>query len=328
MTKNKINKLAVLTSGGDSPGMNAAIRAIVRTAAFYNIEIYGVRKGYDGLIKGNMIKLTKRSVGNTLHRGGTFLKTSRSQKFRTKAGRNRAYNQLKKKGVQGIIVIGGDGSLTGAKIFSAEFNIPVIGIPATIDNDLYGTDLTIGFDTAINTAVEAVDRIRDTADSHDRVFFIEVMGRQAGFIALQTGIASGAASIMIPEIDMTPAEVIDMIKINLKRKKLFNLVIVAEGTAHGNVYDLEAIVKEELPHLDMRVSIIGHLQRGGTPSAADRVLASRLGYAAITGILEGRSTQMVGLKNNKITYVPFQDAISKRKKMNKSLIEMSKILGI
>ncbi|MCL4155373.1 UNVERIFIED_CONTAM: hypothetical protein GTU68_009101 [Idotea baltica] len=323
-----VKKIAVLTSGGDAPGMNAAIRAIVRTASYHGLEIYGVRRGYNGLIKGDMVKLTKRSVGNTLHRGGTFLKTSRSEDFRTEVGRKKAYKNLCKKKIDGLIVIGGDGTLTGAELFSTEFNMPVIGVPATIDNDLYGSDLTIGFDTAVNTAIEAVDRIRDTADSHDRVFFIEVMGRSAGYIALQTGIATGAASIMIPEIDMKPKEVIDMIKVNLKRKKLFNLVIVAEGTTYGNVYDIEKIVKETIPHLDMRVSIIGHLQRGGSPSAADRVLASRLGYSAVNGLIKGRTGEMVGIKNEKIKYTPMLKAVHGKKFMNKSMIEMSKILGI
>ena len=325
MTTHK--KIAVLTSGGDAPGMNAAVRAVVRTGIYHGVEVFGVTRGYTGLIDKDIKSLGKRDVANIIHRGGTILKTSRSAEFRTQEGRAIAADNLNDLGISGLIVIGGNGSLTGAQMLSDEHGIDVIGIPGTIDNDLYGTDLTIGFDTAVNTAIEAVDRIRDTADSHDRVFFIEVMGRKAGFIALQTGIASGAASIMIPERDMSPDELVQQMERNAERQKLFNLVVVAEGNENGSPYELERIVKRYLPKLDTRVTVIGHLQRGGAPSAVDRLLSSRLGYMAVKGLITGKKSCMVGIQNNSSVFVPISEAIEKSKKINDELLEMARILA-
>jgi len=322
-----MRNIAILTSGGDAPGMNAAVRAVVRTAIYHDLNVYGVIRGYSGLIDNDVKILGKRDVANIIHRGGTILKTSRSEEFRTPEGRKIAADNLKKLNIEGLIVIGGNGSLTGAKKLSEEHGIAVIGIPGTIDNDLYGTDLTIGFDTAVNTAMEAVDRIRDTADSHDRVFFIEVMGRKAGFIALQTGISSGATSIMIPERKLTLENLVESIRKNAQRNKLFNLVIVAEGNPNGSANTIEDIIKRNIPELDTRVTIIGHLQRGGAPTAVDRLLSSRLGYNAVIGLMKGENQVMVGIKNNHSVYVPFEDAITKHKEISDELIEMANIIS-
>ncbi len=326
MSKN-IKRIAVFTSGGDAPGMNAAIRAVVRTATYHNLHIYGIYRGYEGMIAGDIRRLETNTVGNIIHRGGTILKTSRSKDFLKKSGRKIAYESLLAHDIDACIVIGGNGSFTGAHVFSKEYNIPFIGIPGTIDNDLYGTDFTIGFDTAVNTAIEAVDRIRDTADSHNRLFFVEVMGRHAGFIALNTGIGGGAGSIIIPEKTTNIEDLKRLLKKSAKRKKLFSVVIVAEGNKLGNAAEIAEIVGKELDY-ETKVTIIGHLQRGGSPSGADRVLASRLGYAAVDSLLKGHQNMMVGVLNNQIVLTSLKDAIKRTKKVKNGLLEMAEILAL
>lgn len=323
----EIKKIAVFSSGGDAPGMNAAIRAVVRTGIYRGLEVYGIKRGYEGMIDGNLIPMDKNTVGNIIHRGGTMLKTARSDEFRTKEGRAKAYEQLKKHGIDACIAIGGNGTYTGAKIFTEEYNIPFVGIPGTIDNDIYGTDFTIGFDTAINTAIEAVDRIRDTADSHNRLFFIEVMGRHSGYIALHTGIGSGAGNVLLPENNTSVEEFMATLQAS-RRKKLFNLIIVAEGNQSGGAIDIAKEVKENYPEFDVKVSVIGHLQRGGAPSCHDRVLASRLGYEAVEALLKGISKVAVGIVNDKINYCPFDDAINLSKKPGQEMINMAQILAL
>lgn len=323
-----IKRIAVFTSGGDAPGMNAAIRAVVRTASFNDLHVYGILRGYDGMIDGELKRLERRAVGNIIHRGGTFLKTARSDRFRTAEGRKSAFESLLAFDIDACIAIGGNGTFTGAAVFAQEHNIPFIGIPGTIDNDLYGTDFTIGFDTAVNTAIEACDRIRDTADSHNRLFFVEVMGRNSGFIALNTGIASGAGSVLIPESDTSIDTLVEKLKLGAKRKKLFSLVIVAEGNPNGGATEIAQMVKEKFDFYDTKVTIIGHLQRGGAPTCFDRVLASRLGYAAVDGLVKGEHNVMVGVMNDKIRYTPFEEAITKTKIPNQDLVRMAEILAI
>ncbi len=329
MSKN-IKRIAVFTSGGDAPGMNAAIRAVVRTATYHDLHIYGIIRGYEGMINGDLKRLETSDVGNIIHRGGTVLKTARSEKFRTKEGRKQAHESLIAHDIDACIAIGGDGTFTGANIFSQECNIPFIGIPGTIDNDLYGTDYSIGFDTAINTAVEAVDKIRDTADSHNRLFFVEVMGRNAGFIALNTGIGSGAGSILVPERESQMEGLIEMLKKGAKRRKLFSLVIVAEGNKAGGAMEVAAEVKKRFDYYDIKVTIIGHLQRGGSPTCFDRVLASRLGNGAVEALIGPKDIRnvMVGLSNNKIVFTPFEDAISKVKDVDGDLMRLAEILAL
>ena len=322
-----IKRVAVFTSGGDAPGMNAALRAVVRTASFHDLHVYGIYRGYEGMIEGDLKRLEKRAVGNIIHRGGTILKTARSEEFRNPEGRKMAYESLQAFDIDALIAIGGNGTFTGADIFAREYDMPIIGIPGTIDNDLYGTDHTIGFDTALNTAIEAVDRIRDTADSHNRIFFVEVMGRNSGFIALNTGIGSGAESVLIPEADTPIEALIDRLKKNTRRKKLFNVIIVAEGNKYGGASQIAEQVKAQFEY-DTRVTIIGHLQRGGSPTCLDRVLASRLGFAAVEGLMRGQRNVMTGLVNNKIKYIRFEDAITKEKKINNELIRMAEILAM
>lgn len=316
-----MKKIAVFTSGGDSPGMNACIRAVVRTAIYRKVEVTGVVRGYNGMIEDDFIEMDSRSVSNIIQRGGTILKTARSQGFMTKEGRKKAYENLVKHGVEGIVCIGGNGTFTGAKIFYEEYGIPSIGAPGTIDNDLYGTDFTIGFDTAINTAVEAIDRIRDTADSHGRVFFIEVMGRHAGYIALAAGIAGGAEIIMVPEAKNDWQKVSDYF-IRDKSKKAFSIVVVAEGDEEGGAYKIVDRLRTEIPDFDPRVSILGHIQRGGSPTGYDRVLASRLGNAAVEALIGGETNKMVGLINNKVELTSYDDAINKTKELNADLLKL------
>jgi len=325
---NEIKRLAVFTSGGDAPGMNAAVRAVVRTAAFNDLHVYGITRGYEGMIDGDLKRLEVRDVGNIIHRGGTILKTARSMRFMTPEGRKSAYEALLAFDIDACVAIGGNGTFTGADVFSKEYDIPIVGVPGTIDNDLYGTDATIGFDTAINTAIEAVDKIRDTADSHNRLFFVEVMGRNSGFIALNTGIGSGAGCILIPEIDSNIDELVEVLRKGARRKKLFSVVIVAEGNKYGGASEIAERVQESFDHYDTKVAIIGHLQRGGSPSALDRVLGSRLGFGAVEAILAGKSNCMVGIINNKIKHTPFGDAITKNKHPNKDLVRMAEILAI
>ena len=328
MENSNIKHLAVLTSGGDAPGMNAAIRAVVRTGSFHDLHVYGVKWGYEGLIDGKLERLERRDVGNIIHRGGTVLHTARSKRFMTPEGRRSAYETLRAFDIDALIVIGGNGTFTGAKVFGSEYDIPIIGVPGTIDNDLCGTDWTIGYDTAINTAIYAIDKIRDTADSHNRVFCIEVMGRDSGFIALNAGIGSGAESVLIPETAASIEDLIYRLKRGFKRNKLFSLIIVAEGNKTGNAQAIADQLQQQIDGLDVRVTIIGHLQRGGSPTCLDRVLASRLGRAAVEGILAGRSGEMAGLMNNQICYTPFAEAIAAEKPLDKDLLELADVLSM
>lgn len=308
--------------------MNAAVRAVVRACIYYEIEVFGIYKGYDGLISGNIEQLYVRSVSNILSRGGTFLLSARSEAFRTKEGRKQAYENFKKNELDALVVIGGDGSFTGADIFSQEFDVPVLGIPGTIDNDLAGTDLTIGFDTACNTASEAIDKIRDTASSHDRLFFVEVMGRDAGFIAVNSAIGGGAVAMIVPEHNYTIEKLIKRLRKGAANQKASNVVIVAEGCHLGSAYDVAKQVKEQLDYFDIRVTVLGHLQRGGSPTSIDRVLASKLGVAAVEGLMDGKSKVMVGLINNKIEYTPIGQAIKTEKRLSEEEFRIAKILSI
>ncbi|MEL6717097.1 MAG: 6-phosphofructokinase [Bacteroidota bacterium] len=322
-----IKRIAVFTSGGDAPGMNAAIRAVVRTAAYHDLHVYGITGGYQGMIENNIKRLETRDVANIIQRGGTILKTARSMEFKTPEGRARAYESLRAHRIDACVAIGGDGTYTGANIFSQEYDIPFIGLPGTIDNDIYGTDFTIGYDTAVNTAIEAVDRIRDTADSHNRLFFVEVMGRHAGFIALSTGIGGGAGAILVPETETPIEDLCGLLKRGVYNKKLFSVVIVAEGNKNGGAIEIAQQVKEQFNHYDSKVTIIGHLQRGGAPTALDRLLASRLGFKAVEILFEGKKNVALGLVNNEVVETPFEDAISKQKPLNRDLLRMADILA-
>ena len=327
MQSKKIKKIGVLTSGGDSPGMNAAIRAVVRTAIYHKIEVYGILHGYAGMLTNDIIKMDTKSVANIIQRGGTILKTARCMEFMESEGRKKAYENIKKHGIEGLVIIGGDGSFRGAQVFSNEFDIPCIGLPGTIDKDIAGTDYTIGFDTAANTAVEAIDKIRDTADAHDRLFIIEVMGRDAGYIALHSGIATGAENILIPERKTNLEEIINSLEEKEKRKKLVNIIIVAEGDEFGGANEVSSYIKERLPKTEVRVCILGHIQRGGSPSCMDRVLASRMGYHAIESLIEGRYNVFVGIVNNKIHFTPLNEAVKKKQRINEEWINMVRILS-
>mgnify|MGYP006104102321 FL=1 len=325
----KIKKIGVMTSGGDSPGMNAAIRSVVRTCAFYDIECAGIYRGYQGMIEGDFIELNARSVKGIINKGGTFLKSARSQDFRTKEGRQEAYNQLTKAEIDALVVIGGDGSFTGALIFNQEFGFPVMGIPGTIDNDIAGTSHTLGYDTALNTVVDVIDKIRDTASSHNRLFFIEVMGRDAGHIALNVGVGAGAEEILIPEEDLGLERLLESLNRSKESGKSSSIVVVAEGDKTGkNVFELKDYVNEHLPEYDVRVSVLGHMQRGGSPSCFDRVLASRMGVQAVESLLAGQSNLMVGLLNDKIAVTPLEKAIKGQSKINKELIRVSDIMSV
>ncbi|HCU18564.1 MAG TPA: 6-phosphofructokinase [Bacteroidales bacterium] len=324
----KIRKIGVLTSGGDSPGMNAAIRAVVRTAIYEAREVMGIMCGYQGMIDADFKPLYANSVSDIIQRGGTILKTARCEEFRSPEGRAKAYGNLKGAGIDGVVVIGGDGSFTGARLFNEEYDIPFVGIPGTIDNDIFGTDYTIGYDTALNTVVEAVDKIRDTASAHNRMFFVEVMGAEAGFIALYSGIASGAEAIIIPEIKGEERNLKAMIAGGNTRKKSSNIIIVAEGDEGGGAFAIAESVKEDFKEYDIRVSVLGHLQRGGSPSAIDRVNASRLGHAAVEALIDDQKSVMVGISNGEITLVPFRRAVKLHKDVNRNLIELAKILSV
>jgi len=323
----KVSKIGVMTSGGDAPGMNACIRAVVRTGIFHNLEVYGITRGYSGLIDNDIQKMDSRSVANIIQRGGTILKTARCKEFLTPEGRKKAYNNLKKHGINGLVVIGGDGSFKGAQIFSNEFDIPCIGIPGTIDKDIAGTDFTIGFDTAVNTAIEAIDKIRDTADAHDRLFIVEVMGRDAGYIALHSGIGTGAEHILIPERKTDVEAVLESLQEKEKRKKLVNIVVVAEGDDFGGGTDLANLIKERIPNFDIRVAILGHIQRGGSPTSMDRLIASRMGYSAVECLIEGRHNQMVGIMNNKMHFTPLDKAVKAKQKISDEWLKIVKILA-
>jgi 6-phosphofructokinase 1 len=325
----KIKKIAVMTSGGDSPGMNAAIRSVARTCAFYKIECVGVYRGYQGMIEGDFVDLDARSVKGIINKGGTFLKSARSKEFMTKEGREKAYNALTAANIDAVVTIGGDGTFTGALIFNEEFGFPVIGIPGTIDNDIAGTSHTLGYDTALNTVVEVIDKIRDTASSHNRLFFIEVMGRDVGHIALNAGIGAGAEEILIPEEDLGLERLLESLTRSKESGKSSSIVIVAEGDKTGkNVFELKEYVDENLPEYDVRVSVLGHMQRGGSPSCFDRVLASRMGVTAVECLLNGKSNLMVGLLNDKIAVTPLAKAIKGQSKINKELIRVSDIMSV
>lgn len=317
-----------MTSGGDSPGMNAAIRSVVRTCAYYSKECIGVYRGYQGMIEGDFTTLTARNINNIINKGGTILKSARSDEFRTPEGRKKAFKQLKDNNIDGLVVIGGDGSFTGGVVFNKEYNFPVIGIPGTIDNDIFGTSHTIGYDTALNTAVDAIDKIRDTASSHNRLFFVEVMGRDAGFIALNAGVGAGAEEILIPEENLGLDRLLESLVKSRKSGKSSSIVVVAEGDKSGkNVFELAEYVEENMPEYDVRVSVLGHMQRGGTPSCFDRVLASRLGVKAVEMIIENKTNLMIGLKNNTVITTDLEKAITGGHEINKELLRVSDIMS-
>ena len=323
----KIKKIAVMTSGGDSPGMNAAIRSVVRTCAYYRTECMGIYRGYQGLIEGDLVPFTARSVNNIINKGGTILKTARSKEFTTKEGRKKAYKSLKENKVDALVVIGGDGSFTGGVVFNKEFNFPIIGIPGTIDNDIFGTTHTIGYDTALNTAVEAIDKIRDTASSHNRLFFVEVMGRDAGFIALNAGVGAGAEEILIPEEDLGLERMLESLKKSRRTGKSSSIVVVSEGDKTGrNVFELADYVEKNLPEYEVRVSVLGHMQRGGSPTCFDRVLASRLGVKAVELLLDGQTNLMVGLQNNMVVATNLEKAIKGHNDIDMELLRVSDIM--
>ena len=325
----KIKKIGVLTSGGDAPGMNAAIRGVTRTALYYGMGVVGIRYGYHGMIHKDFVGMKANSVSNILARGGTILKTARSKEFMEAEGRRLAYENLKAAEIDAVVVIGGDGSLTGARVFCDEYyDIPFVGIPGTIDNDIYGTDYTIGYDTALNTVVEAVDKIRDTAGSHNRLFFIEVMGRDAGFIALSSGIACGAEAILIPEAHGQISNLKAYLQKDFKRNKSSNIIIVAEGDESGGAFAIAENVKHDFKDFDVRVSVLGHIQRGGTPSAHDRVTAGKLGFAAVEALMDDQKSVMVGYHNNEIDQVPFRKVIKLKKKVDPDQLQMVEILSI
>ena len=324
-----MKKIAFLTSGGDAPGMNATIRAVTRACVYNNLSPVGIYKGFDGLINGDFVEMNARSVKGIINKGGTILKTARSKGFRTIEGRKKAYDNLKKNNIDGLIIIGGDGSFTGGLIFQKEFNIPVIGIPATIDNDIFGTSHTIGYDSALNTVVDVIDKIRDTASSHNRLFFIEVMGKDAGHIALNTGVGAGAEEILIPEENLGLERLVESLKRSKATGKSSSIVIVAEGDKTGkNVFELKDYVDKNLEGYDARVSVLGHLQRGGSPSCFDRVLASRMGVKAVDFLLENKTNLMVGLKDGIIELTPLEKAIKGKTSINKELLRVSDIMSI
>ncbi len=324
-----IEKIAVLTSGGDAPGMNAAIRAVVRACAYYNVECVGVYRGYQGLIEGDFETLNARHVSNIINKGGTILKSARSLEFKTVEGRAKAYKNLKKHGIGALVLIGGDGTFTGGLKFIEEYNFPLVGIPGTIDNDIYGTDNTIGYDTALNTVVEVIDKIRDTASSHNRLFFIEVMGRDAGFIALNSGIGAGAEEILIPEKNLGLDRLVDSLNKSRAKGKTSSIVVVSEGDKIGkSVFELADYITENFPIYDIRVSVLGHMQRGGSPSCYDRVLASRLGVAAVEALLDRTTGVMVGITNNQISKVELDKAIKMNNDINEELLRVAEITSI
>lgn len=322
-----LKNIGLLTSGGDSPGMNAAIRAIVRTATYHGIQPFGIMRGYQGMIEGDIFPMQTTDVSNIIQRGGTILKTARSKEFMTEQGMKTAYEQVRKHHIEALVLIGGDGTFRGATAFFNQYNIPAIGLPGTIDNDLNGTDFTIGFDTAVNTAVEAIDKIRDTAAAHDRLFIVEVMGRDAGYIALHSGIACGAEHVFIPEQQEVLDEILSAIQDDRRRKKLTNIIVVAEGDEFGGALKLQDVIHAAIPGIESRVSILGHIQRGGSPSANDRMLASRLGHAAVEALLEGKAMMMAGMVNGEVVFTPFAACTKLRKPMPPDLMNMIQVLA-
>lgn len=326
---NKLNKIGVFTSGGDAPGMNACIRAVVRTALYRNTEVIGIYQGYKGMIEGTFLSMNSRSVSNIIQLGGTILKTARCLEFETPDGRSLAYQNLKEQGIEGLVAIGGDGTFRGAEVFSREYDIPVVCVPGTIDNDLFGSDFTLGYDTATNTVIEAIDKIRDTAASHDRLFFIEVMGRDSGCIALNVGISGGAEAILLPEKETGIDELCKILTRGEKGKKSSTIVIVAEGNAHGSAYNVAKLVRERLPMYDAKVTILGHLQRGGSPSSFDRVLGTRLGYAACNALLDGVNRKIVGLRANEVKLTDLEEALSRKDtNLSEDLLEISRVMAM
>lgn len=322
-----MKRLGVLTSGGDAPGMNAAIRAVVRTASVNEREVIGIRKGFRGLIDGEFMELNARSVRNILNQGGTFLKSARCEEFRSAAGRKKAYQQIERAEIDALVAIGGNGSFTGAHLLHEEYGLPVIGIPGTIDNDLFGTDYTLGYDSATNVVVECIDKIRDTASSHNRLFFVEVMGRDTGFIALRTAVATGALDVVLPEAHSSMEDLISEVEKSFANRKTSNIIITAEGNHLGNTYDISRKIVEQFPHIDTKVTILGHLQRGGAPSCMDRILAAKLGVSAVEALLKGKSDVMCGIENQKETFTPLEKAISQKVKLNMDLLRISRILA-
>ena len=325
--KKKVTRIGVLSSGGDSPGMNAAIRAVVRTGIHHGLEVFGIMRGYSGMVEDDIIKMESRSVANIIQRGGTILKTARCKEFFEHEGRKKAYENLIKRGIDGLVIIGGDGSFRGAQIFANEFDIPCVGIPGTIDKDISGTDFTIGFDTAVNTAVEAIDKIRDTAEAHDRLFVIEVMGRDAGYIALHSGIATGAENILIPERKTIMNDILSSLEEKEKRKKLVNLIVVAEGDEFGGATEVAKVIKQKMPNLSVRVCILGHIQRGGSPTCMDRLIASRMGFHGVECLVDGRHNVFVGIVNNKMNYTPLNEAVKKKQRISEEWLKIVKILA-
>lgn len=324
---NNIQKIGILTSGGDSPGMNAAIRAVVRTGIYNNLEVFGIRHGYQGMIEGDIFKMSNVDVANIIQRGGTVLKTARSNEFMTEEGMAKAYAQLQKHNIDALVLIGGDGTFRGAIEFFKRYTIPAIGLPGTIDKDLAGTDQTIGFDTAVNTAMEAIDKIRDTADAHDRLFVIEVMGRDAGYIALNSGISCGAEDILIPEQITDIEDVLNRIDIDERRKKSVHIIVVAEGDDFGGAKEVHEIIKVRFPHLDVRSCVLGHIQRGGSPGYTDRVLASRLGFAAVNALRNGTTQVMAGIINGSVVFTPFQNVVKGESVISQDMLEMIRVLS-
>lgn len=323
----KIQNIAVFTSGGDAPGMNAAIRAVVRSGLYYNLNVFGIYRGFDGMVKGDIFPMEAKSVANIIQRGGTMLKTARSEDFKTVEGRAKAFNNLKKFNIDALVAIGGDGTFTGSNIFMKEHDMPIMGMPCTIDNDLLGTDFTIGYDTAINTVIDAVDKIRDTAESHDRVFIVEVMGRDSGLIALRSGIGTGAEAILIPETKIDLSGLLTRLD-KTRKNKSSRIIIVAEGDKESDAFSVADKVKNRFPHYDVRISVLGHIQRGGSPTCMDRVLASRLGVAAVEGLLAGRKGEMVGLEGGVIRYNEFAHAIKHIDHVDSSLLKIAEILSL
>jgi 6-phosphofructokinase 1 len=323
----QIKNIGLFTSGGDSPGMNAAIRAVVRSSIYYDINVTGIRRGFEGMIKGDLFPMDRKSVSNIIQRGGTILKTARSEQFKTPEGRKLAYEQLKKHNVDALVAIGGDGTFTGARIFGQEYDMPIVGLPGTIDNDLCGTDFTIGYDTAINTVIDAVDKIRDTAESHDRLFIVEVMGRDSGLIALRTGIAAGAEAILIPETKTDLEAVFNKLESG-RKDKASKIIMLAENGDAGDAFEIGRQIKEKFPNYDTRISVLGHIQRGGRPSCMDRVLASRVGVAAVEALRDGRRNEMIGLIHNEIAYTQFEHATKHFVEINPKFLKIVEILAI
>jgi len=323
----KIKNIAVFTSGGDAPGMNAGIRAVVRSGLYYDLNVFGIYRGFDGMVNGDIFPMEAKSVANIIQRGGTMLKTARSEEFKSPEGRAKAYENLKKFDIDALVAIGGDGTFTGSDIFMKEYDMPIMGLPGTIDNDLQGTDFTIGYDTAINTVINAVDKIRDTAESHDRVFIVEVMGRDSGLIALRSGIGTGAEAILIPETKLDFSGFLTRLD-KTRKNKSSRIIIVAEGDKDSDAFSVADKVKDRFPHYDVRISVLGHIQRGGSPTCMDRVLASRLGVAAVEGLLEGRKGEMAGLQGGNITFTDFGNAIKHIDHVNPNLLKIVDILSL